>query len=31
MEECMGKGLKPQVVEVTTKGRIYGAYDGKNA
>lgn len=31
MEERMGKGLKPHVVKVTTKGRIYGACDGKNA
>jgi len=27
----MGKGLKPHVVEVTAKGKIDEAYDGKNA
>jgi hypothetical protein len=27
----MGKGLKPHVIEVTIKGKIDGACDGKNA
>jgi hypothetical protein len=32
MKERVGKGLKPHVVEVTTKGKLIdGAYDGKNA